>query len=83
MISSPNLLHQYFDPVRSPGLGEVDIKDIRDTDNDPALNLKSTNFTTGLTWYIQPALPNLQKAREKNGSLLDYGVQVKIKPDDP
>ena len=71
-------LDKYFNPYAS---SEEDIKSNPWVDGDPALNLKSSFCTVGLSWWTNANMAQLDRIRNNNGGLLSYGVQVKVSID--
>jgi len=71
-------LDKYFNPYAS---SEEDIKSNPWVDSDPALNLKSSFFTVGLSWWTNSDMAPLDRIRNNNADLLSYGVQVKVSID--
>jgi Tfp pilus assembly protein PilX len=79
-VTTPDL-DEFFDPATPD---DAQIKAIGATDGDPALNLVSPYYTTGLAWYTAAnklRFPQFDKIREYTDDLLSYKIQVKISHD--
>jgi len=76
--SDAEWLGQYFTPTENSETKIFKVDDDHHNHGDDALNLASFCYTTGLEWYNNTSMAQLDTIRTANGGLLSYGAQVKV-----